>query len=360
MQNNSGNIYCLVRPKNNMDIEERLKEILNFYFGNKYENEFGKRIFVINGDIIKPNLNLSAQDFDLLNKEIDAVINSGALVKHYGLKNKFEEINVLGTQNIIDFCTKTNKRLLHISTVSISGNGEKEEAVIETPENINNKKIFKETDIYVGQNIKGIYSTTKLKAEIQVFDAISKGLDAQVLRLGNITNRYSDGVFQKNVDENAFAKRIKSFIEIGAFPKYLLEHSIELTPVDLAADAIVEILNSKSVCNTFHIYNINLLPIALLMETFTSDLGIDILPVSDELMKDILTGILANNDRKNILSGIIYDLDDKKNLVYTSNIRLNADFTNNYLNKLGFFWKKIDKQYIIKYMKYFKKINFIN
>ena len=77
-------------------------------------------------------------------------------------------------------------------------------------------------------------------------------------------------------------------------------------------------------------------------------------------MKDILTGILANNDRKNILSGIIYDLDDKKNLVYTSNIRLNADFTNNYLNKLGFFWKKIDKQYIIKYMKYFKKINFIN
>ena len=82
-----------------------------------------------------------------------------------------------------------------------------------------------------------------------------------------------------NADENAFAKRIKSFIEIGAFPKYLLPHSIELTPVDLAAEAVIKILNHKSVCNVFHIYDTKLLPIKLLIETLNNDLNIDILAV---------------------------------------------------------------------------------
>ena len=360
MKNNKGNIYCLIRPKNSINVEKRLKDTLKFYFGEKYNNEFGKRIHVIQGDIVEENLGLSTKDYNFLSDNIDAVINSGALVKHFGIKKKFEEINVDGTKNVIGFCTKAKKRLIHISTISISGNGEKEESVIETEENINKKKIFKETDIYVGQNIKGVYSTTKFKAELLVLEAISNGLDAQILRMGNITNRYSDGLFQKNVNENAFAKRIKSFIDMGAFPRYLLNHSIELTPVDLASEAIIKILNHKSNCNLFHIYDTKLMPIKLLFDTMSEKLNIDILGVSDTMMKDIITGILADNNRKDLLAGIIYDLDDNKNLIYTSNIRLNSNFTEKYLNKLGFRWKNIDKDYIIKYINYFIKIHYIN
>ena len=248
---------------------------------------------------------------------------------------------------------------MHVSTISVSGNGEKEETVIETPENINDKKIFKESDIYVGQNIKGVYSTTKFRAELLVLEAISsKGLDAQILRLGNITNRYSDGVFQMNTDENAFAKRIKSFIEIGAFPNYLLPHSIELTPVDLAAEAIVKAANYTSYCNVLHIYNNNLLPIKLFIETL-SELGINLLPVPEKMMTDIITGILADNNRKDILSGIIYDLNENKQLVYTSRIRLNSSFTESFLERIKFNWKSIDKDYIIRYINYLRKIKFI-
>lgn len=359
MKNNKGTIYCLVRPKNNINIDKRLKDTLKFYFGDKYKKEFSNRIKVVHGNIVEENLGLSQKDYNILSDNIDAVINSGALVKHFGIKKKFEEINVTGTQNVINFCKKTNKRLLHISTISISGNGEKEETVVETPENINKKKLFRETNIYVGQDIKGVYSTTKFRAELLVLEAISDGLDAQILRMGNITNRYSDGVFQMNADENAFAKRIKSFIEINAFPKYLLPHSIELTPVDLATDAIIGILNHKSKCNVFHIYNTKLLPIKLLMDTLNNDLDIELLAVNDVMMKDILTGILSDNERKDILSGIIYDLDENKNLIYTSNVRLICNFTEKYLNKLGFKWKKIDKEYIIRYMNYLKKIKFI-
>lgn len=359
LQSNKGIAYCLVREKDGLDIKERLRGVLNFYFGNKYNELFDNRIKVVCGDIVKENLGLSEKDYSELKNNVDIVINSGALVKHFGIKKKFEEINVKGTQSVIDFCLNTKKRLLHVSTISVSGNGEKEETVIETPENINDKKIFKESDIYVGQNIKGVYSTTKFRAELLVLEAISsKGLDAQILRLGNITNRYSDGVFQMNADENAFAKRIKSFIEIGAFPKYMLKHSIELTPVDIAAEAIVKVANYTSHCNVLHIYDNNLLPIKLFIETL-SELGINLLPVPEKMMTDIITGILADNNRKDILSGIIYDLNENKQLVYTSRIRLNSSFTESFLERIRFNWKSIDKDYIIRYINYLRKIKFI-
>ena len=359
LQSNSGIAYCLVREKDGLDIKERLKGILNFYFGNKYNELFDNRIKVVCGDIVKEDLGLCENDYLELKNNVDIVINSGALVKHFGIKKKFEEINVKGTQNVIDFCLNTGKRLLHVSTISVSGNGEKEETVIETPENINDKKIFKESDIYVGQNIKGVYSTTKFRAELLILEAISsKGLDAQILRLGNITNRYSDGAFQMNADENAFAKRLKSFIEIGAFPNYLLPHSIELTPVDLAAEAIIKLANYRSICNVVHIYNTKLLPIQFFINIL-NELGINLLAVPEKMMIDIITGILSDNARKEILSGIIYDLDENKQLIYTSNIRLNCSFSEEYLNQINFHWKSIDKNYIIKYIKYLRKINFI-
>ncbi len=359
MKDTSANIYCLIRPKNNKLPINRLQEILNFYFKDTYDNELSKRIKIICGDITKENLGLNANDYMIFKNDIEIVINSGAIVKHFGLKEDFEKINVQGTQNVVDLCVKENKRLLHVSTISISGNGEKDETVEETEENINDKKLFYETDIFINQNISGIYTTTKYKAELIVLEAIYKGLDAQILRLGNITNRYSDGLFQLNVDDNAFAKRIKSIIEIGAFPKYLLKHAIELSPVDLCAEAIVKIAKHKSNCNVIHIYNSKFLPIKLLIETFAT-LGIELEAVSDKLFANITLGILNDDKQKDKLSGIIYDFDNNYRLIYTSNVRVKYDFSEKYLDAIGFNWKEIDSEYIIKYLKYFKKIGFID
>ncbi len=360
LNQNSEDVYCLIRPKNKVSPRYRLLQSLRFYFGDEYVDKVSDRIKVIAGDITSgSSFGLNRRDLLAVAKNVSTIINSGALVKHFGLRKEFEDINVTGTKNVIEFCKVYGKRLLHISTISVSGNGEKEEAVVETAENINDKKIFSENDLYIGQDIKGIYTTTKFRAEIAVLEAISDGLDAQILRLGNITNRYNDGAFQRNTDDNAFAKRIKSFIDIGAFPKYTLTHKFEFTPVDLCASAIIKIVNHKSDCNMFHIRNNKLLDLPILYNTLLA-LGVDILPVSDRLLSDIITGILNDDERKDIVSGIVQDLNKEKILVYTSNIRLNSNFTENYLKNIGFRWKKIDKNYIIKYMNYFKKIGYIN
>ena len=359
LKNEKGHVYCLVRRKNNQDPLKRLYEKIVFYFGKEYLEKYENRIHVIEGDIVKENFGITIEDDNLLDNQITTVINAGALVKHFGKEKLFNDINVNGTQNVIDYCKKHSKRLLHISTISVSGNGEKEENVIETPENIDEKKIFKENTLYINQNISGIYAITKYKAEMIVLEAIYNGLDAQILRMGNITNRKSDGLFQQNVEENAFAKRLKSFIEIGAFPQYLLQHEIELEPVDLCADAIIKILQNNSNCSVFHIYNPKLLPIRELVQTF-NELGINIYGVTDEMMTQILKEILNDDHKKDILSGIIHDMDSNKHLIYTSDVRVKYDFTEKYLEKIGFEWSSIDKEYILKYMDYFRKIGFIN
>ena len=358
LKRHRGIVYCLVRRKNNEEPLARLKQKIVFYFGNEYFEEYKDRIQVIEGDIVEKDFKLSKEDYELVRKNITTVINAGALVKHFGTAELFNRINVDGTQNVVDFCKETEKRLIHISTISVSGNGEKEENIKETEENINNKKIFKENTLYIDQNISGIYTITKYKAEMIVLKAIEEGLDAQVLRMGNITNRYSDGVFQQNVEENAFAKRLKSFIELGAFPEYLLAHAIELGPVDLSAEAVIKILEHDSICNVFHIYNPKLLPIKLLINTL-QELGIEINGVDNETMSKKLTEILNDDFKKEILSGIIHDIDSNKQLIYTSNVRIDYEFTEKYFEKIGFFWKEIDKEYILKYMDYFKRIGFI-
>lgn len=358
LKRHKGIVYCLVRRKNNEEPLARLKQKIVFYLGNEYFEKYKDRIQVVEGDIVERNFKLSKEDYELVSQNITTVINAGALVKHFGTAELFNKINVDGTQNVVDFCKETEKRLIHISTISVSGNGEKEENIEETEENINNKKIFKENTLYINQNISGIYTITKYKAEMIVLRAVEEGLDAQVLRMGNITNRYSDGVFQQNVEENAFAKRLKSFIELGVFPEYLLEHAIELGPVDLSAEAVIKILEHDSSCNVFHIYNPKLLPIKLLINTL-HELGIEINGVDNEAMSKKLTEILNDDFKKEILSGIIHDIDSNKQLIYTSNVRIDYEFTEKYLEKIGFSWKEIDKEYILKYMDYFKRIGFI-
>ena len=358
LNNEKGKIYCLVRPKNNVIASERLKNTLNFYFGDNYYENNIKRIHILEGDIAKKNMGLSKDNIELLKKEISTIINSGAIVKHFGQRALFEKINVEGTKNILELCKKLEKRLIHISTISISGNGEKENSIDEKEKNSSTEKVFTERDIYVGQNLNGVYTITKFEAERIILEEIANGLDAQILRIGNIVNRYSDGKFQINTSENAFASRIKSFINIGAFPEYALKHAIELTPVDLCANAIIKILQNNSKANVFHIYNTKLMSIKSFYEVL-SEMGINILPVSEEKMTDIIEKLLNDPLKKNILSGVIPDIDANKHLVYTSNITLESSFTEEYLKQIGFSWDEIDQNYITKYIEYFRKIKFI-
>lgn len=351
LSTSSGIAYCLIRKKSLLEPEERLKKTLNFYFGNKYDLEFGKRIIVINGDITNPTFTLDDYNYKKLGTKIDVVINSAAIVKHYGDIKQFNDVNVLGTKYIIDFCKTFDKKLYYISTLSVSG------SILSGLSN-NDASYFKETDFYIGQNLNNIYIYTKFEAEKLIYEEIQKGLSACVLRIGNLSNRYLDGKFQINASENAFVNRIRAILKLGVIQNKLLEHSIEFTPVDICSDAIIKIIKSNPSFTVFHLFNNNLVRLDTLLANLNS-LNINIRPVSDEEFSKTITTFLNSESLRNEISGIITDLDKNKLLNLINTILPASEFSQSYLKLLGFSWSKIDINYINKYIKYFRDIKYL-
>lgn len=350
-----GIAYCFVRRKDLIDPEIRLRKNLEFYFGNKYDKMFGDRIKVITADITFENFGLNPYDYEDLSKKVNIVINSAALVKHYGEYEQFNDINVLGTQRLIDFCKKYHKKLYHISTTSVSGMG--------LPENNETKSSsvvhFSEKDLYRSQNLENTYLKTKFEAERLILENIESGLDACIFRMGNISNRYSDAKFQINVSENAFVNRVKSILKLQVLQEGFKAHATEFAPVDICAKAIIKIIQSNPKFTVFHIFNYNLISFEDLVK-YINNLGLNIKFVPDRVFAEKVNKFLKKPETKNEISGIVTELTSDKVFRLNANILLDCNFTKAYLEKLNFNWPKINSKYINNYIQYFRQINYFN
>lgn len=345
-------VYCLVRPLKNISAEERLKQVMTSYFEDKYSEQFGTRIIVVEGDISLAFLTKKPENRILLANNINTVIHSAANVKHFGDDEIFAKVNIDGTKNIVDFCMEYNKKLIHISTLSVSGN------ILEGG-HIKQEKItdiieYDETKLNVGQNLENVYAYSKFKAEEYIISKIIEGLDAKIMRLGNLTGRFADGKFQINLEENAFVGRIKAVIEMGIVPKNLEQFDVEFSPVDKIAEAIVLLskVNNKEY-NVFNVYNINHMRLIEFIDILNS-INYNIHIIEEKEFASTVQQIKTSRS-SNIINGIAIDLDDNNNLEYTTNIKIKADFSLNILKKLGFEWPKIDKEYILKFIKELQK-----
>ena len=168
-EDKKGYAYCLVRDSYNKGFE-RLKDRFIYYFGEKQYKQFQDRIKVLNYDI-------GTHDFmyyfekDIINYNIKAIVNTAAIVKHYGNEKEFYDVNVSGVERLIQVCLKTNIRFIHVSTLSVSGNGI--EGGITVQKSVD--RLFNEKCLFIGQTIKNLYTYTKYMAEIKVLEAINKG-----------------------------------------------------------------------------------------------------------------------------------------------------------------------------------------
>lgn len=316
----------------------------------------GNRIIALKGNIFKENFDLSNKNYKNLIDEVNIVINSAAIVKHYGEEQKILETNVNSTKNIINFCIENQKRLLHLSTLSVSGNSSLDGDAQDREKEF--KMTFTETELYKGQNLSNTYLKSKFIAERAILENIENGLDAQILRLGNITSRLLDGVFQINPQENAFACKIRSMIKLGMIPEYLLKEYMEFTPVDICAEAIIRIMqNNQPNFSVYHIYDNEHVHFDEFIK-YLKESNIELKVVEHQEFREKINDILKNNSN-DILSGIINDFDKDKKLTYTSNVDIVSEFTRAFLYKIGFIWPKINEEYIQKYIRYLSEIKFL-
>ncbi|MGN0621073.1 MAG: amino acid adenylation domain-containing protein [Porcipelethomonas sp.] len=349
MRNEADKIYCLVRSNSEDDRRGRIKETLQYYFGNKYDDEMGRRIIPVVGDITISDLS------DEIPYDVQTVIHTAATVKHYGSYQYFYDVNVQGTKNVVNFAKRVNAKMIHISTLSVSGNSLADEFSIYRSKE---EKNFYETSLFIGQPLENVYIRSKFEAEMEVLNAILEGLDAKIVRVGNLTNRLSDSKFQPNYESNAFLTRFKAAVELGMFPEHLLPLYAEFSPIDQTADGVVKIAQYADKQCVFHLNSNRPIYFTRLLKVFRQ-LDIKMELVSGEMFNNVLQQIARDSKTEYIYEAFQNDMDENGQLVYDTNIHIINDFTDWFMKKVGFEWAQIDFEYVKGYVEYFRNIGYL-
>lgn len=352
LENDNGVAYCLVRGTDPDNSRKRLMDALMHYFGNRYVHT--DRIEVFCADLSKDRFGM-AEEYDKLLSCVDMVIHTAASVKHYGSYKYFYENNVETTKRVVQFCKDAGAKLVHSSTLSISGTHLVDGLPVESEENL---KVFDEDDLYIGQQLDNVYIRSKFEGEMAVMTAMTEGLQANIMRMGNLTNRSLDGMFQKNHESNAFLQRIKAILELGVCPDYLMEYYLEFTPIDEAAEAVMTLARHFSMKQTvFHISNIKHAKMKQLGEDF-GKLGYVLKAVDGVKFAEALTATTKQKGKEHIFNAFITDIDENNQLNTIGDIYPDSNYTAGYLRALGFEWSEIDIEYLTKYVSYFEKIGY--
>ena len=229
-------VVCLVRATDDAGAFHRLQEAFSFYF---HESLPGDRVMAVAGDLTDDSClePLSGQGFRI-------VIHCAADVRHFADLGDLQRINTDALRTLARFCASCHARLVHVSTLSIAG--------LCSPGQSPHR--FTERDLYIGQHWADPYSYTKFLAERLLLAKMAEGeLDAVVMRVGHLAPRLKDGMFQRNAEENGLAMAMRLCAHLGMIPKSLGGLSVEVSPVDVVARALVRIGLSAKVPAICHL-----------------------------------------------------------------------------------------------------------
>lgn len=324
-------ITCVVRSSKQFDASSRVRTLLFYYFGNTYEYLWNKRIFIVNGDLTEADT-LSNLD----PRSIDTVINCAASVKHFAPGNEIEHANVDTVRNIVEWCSAHNRRLVHISTVSVAGEAEISVAA---------DKILTEQSLNLGQGLSNQYVKSKYDAETIILQAVKDNrLHAKIMRVGNISPRESDGEFQANFQSNALMGQLRAYLALGCIPYGHLDSSCKFTPVDQLAHSVLELATTPDPCIVFHPLNNHDVPMADVIGVLNDVLPKHIEYVESETFSHRLNNAMGSESEiVMLLQPLVAYQSVEDNTAY---IGCSADFTNQILFRLNFKWSPTSIAYI--------------
>ena len=334
-----GRITCLIRKVQWDTLEDHLKSLLMYYFGNTYEELFGDRIFCLEGDITDRE---SLMAIDAV--KADVIINCAANVKHFVMDDVLDRVNFHGVENLIEVCLKNRMRLVQISTLSVGGNTK-----------AGQKNRLYENDLYFGQRVENDYIRTKFLAERAILEArAERGLDAVILRAGNLMGRYSDGEFQINLLTNAFMRSLAAFNRLGACPVTALADTVEFSPIDATAAAMLTLAGVNSKFSIFNVNNNHTVTrgdiiFALNRHGFKIDI------VTEREFAGILEAASENDSYSESVMALRAYEEREDNIVQ---VESDNYFTINVLYRLGFKWPIVDDAYLEKVISAVESLEF--
>lgn len=332
LEEEEGTAWCMIRKGRYPTAADRLKNMLFYYFGRRYNEEFEKRVRVLDGDVT------DYKYFEPLEKEpIDTVFNCAANVKHFSSGTDIEDINVGGAVNCVKLCEKLGARMIQFSTISVAGTTEDVSAL--------GRADLDEQSLYFGQTLDNKYTASKLMGEREVLEAIAeRGLDGKVIRVGTLAARESDGEFQINFLTNSFMGRLRSYSMLGCFPYQMIENQVCMGPIDVSCRAFLKLARTPKECCLFNAVNNHTLPLGDIIRRMNLS-GMDIRFVEYEEFAAAIAEAQNDPDKAAILQSMVAYMSPAQGKQVIM-LPFSAHFTTQVLARLGFFWDASNEKYV--------------
>lgn len=324
-------IFCLVRPGGRRTAVQRMKSTLFYYAEEDFSESYGKKWFVVEGDITEPQI--FEEDFT---EHIDTVINSAANVSHFVYGNSLERVNVGGVKNLIAYALQEGALLCQVSTISVGGACGAAHEPME----------FTENCLYIGQEIFNQYIYSKYMAEYVLLKAaVEKGLAVKIMRVGNLQGRSSDGEFQMNMRTNAFTRQLSAYIKMCTVPESIYHASVNFSPVDETAHMIT-VLAKTDLCHTvFHVYPPKEVEFFRLFASL-GKMGHKVRVVPDGEFEELLQSMKQSEEGRAVTEGL---LTERSGEGYRE-IPVTQETTNALLALAGEAWLPVTEEYLNRYL----------
>ncbi len=351
IQSDAATITCLVRGKDQQDAERRVRNLLFYYFETSYKELFGTRLFVVNGDVTQDFVTILNSQCTIHNP-IDTVFNCAANVKHFSNGTDIEDVNIGGARHSVEFCLKTGARLVHVSTTSIA------DILIDNGD-VSRIPSLDERKLWFGQFLDNRYIHSKFLAERFVLDAVAHhGLNAKIMRVGNLAPRSYDGEFQANFNSNSFMGQLKVYYMLGCCPYDSYDELTEMSPIDQAARAVVLLASTPRECTVFHPYNNHTELLGDVIQLMAK-LGREVRFVEADQFAQTVETAGQDPEKAKLLSAFLAYQDvthGQKAFVIQHDNR----YTCSVLHRLGFYWEDTSWEYVRQMMTAISQLGFFD
>lgn len=241
LQSTNAQIHCLVRADSEEAGLERIEKALG-----KHGLNLGadlSRLRVICGSIEITQFGLSDLIWNELAEQVDTVYHCAAQVNNLASYAELRQSNVVGTQEVVRLlCAGRSKCLHYISTLSVFVATDKNHGVLLESDHLD------ETGI-----VYGGYAQTKWAAEVFLRSLAGKAGPITYHRLGLITG---DSVTGKSADHDFLNLFVNGLASLGCAPEVGDEISVDITPVDYAAKAVIKLSLAAMASGKFDTYHI--------------------------------------------------------------------------------------------------------
>lgn len=242
LQQTSADVYVMLRPKGEADLNARLQELISFWQQHYPDlgGVFKSRVKAVRGEITEPNLGLEPDALAMLRSDCTNIIHSAASVKMNMPLAEAEKTALYPVNSVIALgqsCTVL-KKVEFISTVGVGGRWEGP-----LPERwIREERQFHNT-----------YEESKAAAEVVIQEAIAQGFPASVHRPSMVVGDSASGAVIHFQIFYFICEFLSGQRTMGLYPR-LGQATLDIVPNDFVAAAVVAAAEDASTAgDIFHL-----------------------------------------------------------------------------------------------------------